>query len=141
MDKTRSIGRDGRPYLVRVLTADGRQEDFVAAAVIDASPTFLLATGYEQVRSVAAALAGDSAAADRVELELPETGVCCAAPSEYTEVLTLGFRSGTEHGYAGDSSEPLPVAESGCCASAAEVPDAACCAAPADAREAVISSR
>ena len=40
------------------------------------APTFLLATGYEQVRSVAAALAGDRAAADAVELSLPETGVC-----------------------------------------------------------------
>ncbi|RPF19565.1 FAD-dependent oxidoreductase [Myceligenerans xiligouense] len=40
------------------------------------APTFLLATGYEQVRSVAAALAGDRAAADAVRLDLPETGVC-----------------------------------------------------------------
>jgi hypothetical protein len=40
------------------------------------APTFLMATGYEQVRSVAAALVGDYAAAERVELELPETGVC-----------------------------------------------------------------
>src|SRR5699024_4346353 len=40
------------------------------------APTFLMATGYEQVRSIAAALSGDSQAADRVELELPETGVC-----------------------------------------------------------------
>jgi N-acetylglutamate synthase-like GNAT family acetyltransferase len=40
------------------------------------APTFLMATGFEQVRSVVAALAGDLAAADRVELELPETGVC-----------------------------------------------------------------
>jgi hypothetical protein len=35
-----------------------------------------MATGYEQARSVAAALAGDPEAADRVELDLPETGVC-----------------------------------------------------------------
>jgi hypothetical protein len=40
------------------------------------APTFLLATGFEQVRSVAAMLAGDVAAAERVELMLPETGVC-----------------------------------------------------------------
>ena len=40
------------------------------------APTFLLRTGYEQVRSVVAALAGDWDAARRVELELPETGVC-----------------------------------------------------------------
>jgi hypothetical protein len=33
-------------------------------------------TGYEQVRSVVAALAGDHEAAARVELTLPNTGVC-----------------------------------------------------------------
>ena len=46
------------------------------------APTFLLRTGYEQVRSVAAALAGDWEAAREVELVLPETGVCnrSAAP-------------------------------------------------------------
>jgi N-acetylglutamate synthase-like GNAT family acetyltransferase len=40
------------------------------------APTFLMATGFEQARSVVAALAGDLVAADRVELDLPETGVC-----------------------------------------------------------------
>lgn len=40
------------------------------------APTFLLATGYEQVRSVIAGLVGDWEAAKRVELRLPETGVC-----------------------------------------------------------------
>jgi thioredoxin reductase len=51
------------------------------------APNFLLATGYEQARSVVAALAGDFAAADDVQLELPETGVCssdttfCPSPS------------------------------------------------------------
>lgn len=40
------------------------------------APTFLMATGYEQVRSIAAALAGDQQAADDVHLVLPETGVC-----------------------------------------------------------------
>ncbi|MFH9582074.1 NAD(P)-binding domain-containing protein [Streptomyces globisporus] len=43
------------------------------------APTFLAMTGYEQVRSVAAAIAGDLASADRVELVLPETGVCGGA--------------------------------------------------------------
>ncbi|MFZ4184574.1 NAD(P)-binding domain-containing protein [Streptomyces sp. R02] len=43
------------------------------------APTFLAMTGYEQVRSVAAAIAGDLEAADRVELILPETGVCGGA--------------------------------------------------------------
>ncbi|MEV1026624.1 NAD(P)-binding domain-containing protein [Streptomyces sp. NPDC050264] len=43
------------------------------------APTFLAMTGYEQVRSVVAALAGDEESADRVELTLPETGVCGGA--------------------------------------------------------------
>ncbi|MFD9105170.1 NAD(P)-binding domain-containing protein [Streptomyces virginiae] len=43
------------------------------------APTFLAMTGYEQVRSVAAHLAGDHEAAARVELTLPETGVCGGA--------------------------------------------------------------
>jgi hypothetical protein len=40
------------------------------------APTFLALTGYEQVRSVVAAIAGDRESAERVELVLPETGVC-----------------------------------------------------------------
>lgn len=43
------------------------------------APTFLAMTGYEQVRSVAAELAGDHDAARRVELVLPDTGVCGGA--------------------------------------------------------------
>lgn len=40
------------------------------------APTFLLATGYEQVRSIVAYLAGDIAAARKVDLVLPATGLC-----------------------------------------------------------------
>ncbi|WP_193103563.1 FAD-dependent oxidoreductase [Brachybacterium sp. FME24] len=40
------------------------------------APSFLAQTGYEQVRSVVADIAGDREAAERVELSLPETGVC-----------------------------------------------------------------
>ncbi len=68
------------------------------------APTFLALTGYEQVRSVVAALAGDHEAAARNELVLPETGVCggsgdfggsscCAAPAatqpEHREVIAV----------------------------------------------------
>jgi thioredoxin reductase len=62
------------------------------------APTFLMLTGYEQVRSIAAAIAGDLAAADDVNLVLPETGVCKAAP-------------------AGDCcGGPAPVEANACCA-------------------------
>ncbi|WP_369271666.1 NAD(P)-binding domain-containing protein [Streptomyces sp. R11] len=43
------------------------------------APTFLAMTGYEQVRSITASIAGDQEAAERVELTLPETGVCGGA--------------------------------------------------------------
>jgi hypothetical protein len=46
------------------------------------APTFLLLTGYEQVRSIVAAIAGDWEAARRVELVLPETGVCSTDPGD-----------------------------------------------------------
>jgi hypothetical protein len=45
------------------------------------APTFLMLTGYEQVRSIVADIAGDREAAERVELELPETGVCSRSPA------------------------------------------------------------
>ena len=46
------------------------------------APTFLMLTGYEQVRSIVADIAGDKQAAERVELVLPETGVCSRSPVE-----------------------------------------------------------
>lgn len=54
------------------------EQDFwiVGSKSYGRAPTFLLLTGYEQVRSVAASLAGDHADADAVRLELPTTGVC-----------------------------------------------------------------
>ncbi|HET6668307.1 MAG TPA: FAD-dependent oxidoreductase [Intrasporangium sp.] len=67
------------------------------------APSFLTLTGFEQTRSIVAEIAGDHAAAERVELVLPETGVCggsgqlddeasggCCAPS--TELLSIGTR-------------------------------------------------
>ncbi|HEV7870704.1 MAG TPA: FAD-dependent oxidoreductase [Modestobacter sp.] len=84
------------------------------------APTFLLATGYEQVRSIAAALAGDTEAADAVQLHLPSTGVCSTdlGAREADEASGVGFATGSEHGYAAEeptaasccSSAPQPVA-------------------------------
>jgi thioredoxin reductase len=71
------------------------------------APTFLLATGYEQVRSIAAALAGDREAADKVELDLPETGVCSSSRSlEATSIADAAEGAGC----CGTSAE----ADSGC---------------------------
>lgn len=46
------------------------------------APTFLMATGYEQVRSIVAYLDGDIDSAKKVELNLPETGVCSTSNNE-----------------------------------------------------------
>ena len=98
------------------------EKDFYLAGMksYGRAPTFLMATGYEQVRSIAAALAGDTAAADAVELELPETGVCstslpdgagelaedscCGMPAPVP--VTIGFATGLQHGR---TSEPAGV--------------------------------
>lgn len=53
----------------------------VGAKSYGRAPNFLMWTGYEQVRSVAAALQGDWAAADDVRLVLPQTGVCKLEPA------------------------------------------------------------
>lgn len=54
----------------------------VGAKSYGRAPNFLMATGYEQARSVVAALAGDWVAANQVQLDLPQTGVCSVDLSE-----------------------------------------------------------
>lgn len=53
------------------------------------APTFLMATGYEQVRSIAAWLDGDEEDARRVALDLPETGVCSAVSGPGTACCSV----------------------------------------------------
>ncbi len=64
------------PHGFRELTHPEQGFFIVGMKSYGRAPTFLLATGYEQVRSVAAWLAGDTASAANVELVLPATGVC-----------------------------------------------------------------
>lgn len=71
------------------------------------APTFLMATGYEQARSVAAHLAGDEQRATTVNLVLPETGVC-------------GTDAGADGGCCTDEAPAAVVPETagstaGCC--------------------------
>ncbi|HSX99716.1 MAG TPA: flavoprotein, partial [Streptomyces sp.] len=67
------------PHGVGELSHPDRDVYLVGMKSYGRAPTFLAMTGYEQVRSIAAALAGDQEAAERVELTLPETGVCGGA--------------------------------------------------------------
>jgi len=110
------------------------------------APTFLMATGFEQVRSVVAALAGDLEAADRVELDLPETGVCsvggsateslagvaCCGPATAEVSATMAKPTaacGTAScGTAVPASKPEASQAAGCCGGAPRVDASACCA-------------
>jgi Pyridine nucleotide-disulphide oxidoreductase len=65
-----------RPHGARELEQDDPGFYLAGMKSYGRAPTFLMITGYEQVRSIAADIAGDCEAAERVELELPETGVC-----------------------------------------------------------------
>jgi NADPH-dependent 2,4-dienoyl-CoA reductase/sulfur reductase-like enzyme len=97
------------------------------------APTFLLATGYEQVRSVAAYLAGDLAAAREVLLDLPETGVCN---------VTFGGQDasagccGTETTKEDEMVDERTVQAAACCGGPAPQAADACCVKDADAKAA-----
>ena len=68
-----------RPHGARELAQAEPGFYFAGMKSYGRAPTFLMLTGYEQVRSISAELAGDHEAAARVELVLPETGVCSRA--------------------------------------------------------------
>ena len=65
-----------RPHGARELAQPETGFYFAGMKSYGRAPTFLMMTGYEQVRSIVADIAGDKEAAERVELVLPETGVC-----------------------------------------------------------------
>ena len=65
------------------------------------APTFLMKTGYEQVRSVVAEIAGDHIAARIVQLVLPKTGVCSVDLSSKAVATCCGG--------------PAPVEVDACC--------------------------
>jgi thioredoxin reductase len=98
------------PHGARMLAHPEQDFYIVGMKSYGRAPTFLLATGYEQVRSVAAALAGDREAADAVQLELPETGVCSSDIGTSCDVpaATAGFVAETSGGCCG-APEPVLV--------------------------------
>jgi len=64
------------PHGVRELSHPEKDFYIVGMKSYGRAPTFLMLTGYEQVRSISSALVGDMAGAESVELVLPQTGVC-----------------------------------------------------------------
>ncbi|MEV0796197.1 FAD-dependent oxidoreductase [Kribbella sp. NPDC050281] len=105
----------------------------VGAKSYGRAPTFLLATGYEQARSVVAALAGDWEAARDVQLDLPETGVCssnlayggsddeaggCCGPAPQAVEISAPVGRGLATGISGGLLtviEDTTTKQSGCC--------------------------
>jgi hypothetical protein len=99
-----------RPHGARELVQEEPGFYFAGMKSYGRAPTFLMLTGYEQVRSIAAEIAGDHEAARRVELVLPETGVCS--------------RGATPEA-AGCCAGPAPADVNACCVADAETKQAA----------------
>lgn len=99
------------------------------------APTFLLLTGYEQVRSVVAAIAGDWDAARRVELVLPETGVCITqfAEEDAAETATATC-CGTAPAEALVAASAVAQPSNACCGGPAPAEVEACCIRDAEAK-------
>ena len=95
-----------RPHGARELAQPEPGFYFAGMKSYGRAPTFLMLTGYEQVRSIVAEIAGDHEAAARVELVLPETGVC-SGPGPEAELAKADA--------AGCCGGPAPEPASGCC--------------------------
>jgi hypothetical protein len=112
-----------RPHGARELAQPEPGFYFAGMKSYGRAPTFLMLTGYEQVRSIVAEIAGDREAASRVELVLPETGVCSGPGSVLAPaVATAGAAASA-------------TAATGCCGGPAAEPAAGCCVADAKAKE------
>jgi thioredoxin reductase len=114
-----------RPHGARALAHVEKDFYIVGMKSYGRAPTFLLATGFEQARSVVAMLAGDVAAAERVELELPETGVCS------TDAVTGASSCCASPPVAVSVGTPIAIsaapAASSCCGGPAPAGVDACC--------------
>jgi thioredoxin reductase len=123
-----------RPHGHRELAHPEQDYYAIGAKSYGRAPNFLMATGYEQARSVVAALAGDRAAADRVQLDLPETGVC------NSQSLTPDAAGGSCCGPAAKAAKPAspnaPAGGGGCCGGPAPAGANACCVLDAGAKAA-----
>lgn len=87
------------------------------------APTFLMATGYEQVRSIVAELAGDHVAARQVQLVLPETGVCSVTPASLGVSNCCGGPAATTESCCVADEVAKAEGEAGCgCGAAAVTP-------------------
>jgi thioredoxin reductase len=124
-----------RPHGHRELEHPEKRFYAVGAKSYGRAPNFLLATGHEQVRSVVAALAGDLAAADDVQLDLPQTGVCSTQFDEASSGCCGGPeivpRTSAAAAASGATSVLAPAATGGCgttsCEGAATKREDACC--------------
>jgi glycine/D-amino acid oxidase-like deaminating enzyme len=101
------------------------------------APTFLMATGYEQVRSVVAEIAGDHAAAREVRLVLPETGVCGVPATRSVTAAIAGDQAPARDGQLVLVAATVPGGAAACCCGGpAPAGVDACCVKDADAKAA-----
>ena len=103
------------------------------------APTFLMATGYEQVRSIVAEIAGDHEAARDVRLVLPETGVCNSSRKTESSACCGSQESRilkqTVYAKIPVLNAPQPP-DTGCCGGPAKDLQGACCVKDEEAKKA-----
>lgn len=107
LDKVRSVGRHGRPFVVRVDRTDGVQTDFLAAAVIDASGTYeqpnplgangLPALGETNAEAWMSQPLPDILGTDRERFAGRRVAVVGAGHSAATSLLALAHLAGEDH--------------------------------------------
>lgn len=103
-----------RPHGARELAQPEPGFYFAGMKSYGRAPTFLMLTGYEQVRSIAADIAGDSAAAERVELVLPETGVCSRSAAPATSACCGGPAPAEVDACCADDAKAKQQGKAGC---------------------------
>jgi len=97
------------PHGADVLTHPEKDFYIVGMKSYGRAPTFLMATGYEQVRSIAAELAGDHESAQLISLDLPETGVCSSAAPVLDESGEPVIDDASDEGSCCGAPEPVLV--------------------------------
>lgn len=103
-----------RPHGARELAQPEPGFYFAGMKSYGRAPTFLMLTGYEQVRSIAADIAGDREAAGRVELMLPETGVCSRAAAPSTNTCCGGPAPAQVDACCADDAKAKQQGKAGC---------------------------
>jgi Pyridine nucleotide-disulphide oxidoreductase len=102
-----------KPHGIDELSHPDKNFFIVGMKAYGRAPTFLMPTGYEQVRSIADELVGNHDSARIIELNLPQTGVCSSKPQGSAGGKALAADNGAV--CCAPASNEGEAAGGGCC--------------------------